>query len=266
MRRLLILSAFAVLASCSSLPVPGSARSTSHGEAAARAVLEQSADTHGRAWRNIRLVEVGYDGEWTRLVKTLQPVLVDAGFRKASLERYDTRSGRVWQAHTGPAGRKEVIRRRPEVTVSFNGQAGTDKEALDSAALVADAYTIFLFGPSWLLEHGRELTLLPGRVLDDEPCRLVQGRLAPGIGNSPGDYFIAWVGTRTGILRRYQFTMNGLASTTGADVDVTFSDHWRSSEGFLWPGRFVEHVQRPVFTKAHEWRLTSLRLDGRRER
>jgi hypothetical protein len=261
-----VLAAIVLLAApaCSTLPRPAAARATRPADAAAaRAILEQSVRTHGDSWRRYRVVEAGYDGTWSRLVPRLQPVLVDAEFRKSSLETYEPRTARVLQVHRGPAGVKEVERRRGDVVVRFNGAATGSREVLDAAALVADAYTMFLFGPSWLLAHATELDLSGERDFAGERCRLVAGVLRPGLGNSREDRIIAWVGASSGVLLRIQFTLNGLASTAGADVDVSFSGHWRAPDGSLWPGRFVEFIQRPVLAKAHDWTLTSLRLDGR---
>ena len=117
-----------------SLPVPGDAPPLDPDAATAREALRQSVRSHGDAWRKYRRVDVGYDGDWGRIVERLQPVLVDAAFRKSSVERYEPRSGRVRQTHTGSSGTKEVDRRRPEVRVAFNGVAGTDREVLDAAA------------------------------------------------------------------------------------------------------------------------------------
>jgi hypothetical protein len=63
-------------------------------------------------------------------------------------------------------------------------------------------------------------------------------------------------------MRRLQFTLNGLDSTRGADVDVTFSDFHKAADGSVWPRTFVEYIQRPLRAKAHEWRMNSLKLDG----
>lgn len=145
--------------------------------------------------------------------------------------------------------------------VSFNGVRSTNPEVLDSSALVADAYTVFLFGSSWLAEYGRDLRCLEDRSIGGELCSLVAGRLSPGFGNSREDHFIAWIGSRSGILKRFQFSLNGFESTRGADVDVVFASHWKAADGSIWPARFVEHIQRPLCVKPHEWSMTSLKLD-----
>lgn len=254
-----------LLASCSSLPVPGgSARTGTSTDAVA--VLKRSAALSGNPWRNYRQVKVAYAGEWHSLTTRLQPVLTDPGFRKGSVETYQPRVGRVLQLHSGPQGSKQVVRRGPKTEVLVNGMASKDREVIAAAALVADAYTGFLFGPSWLVGRGSDLTLLEEKPLGGERCELVAGKLSPGIGSSAEDHFIVWIGKDSGLMRRFQFTLNGLESTRGADVEVTFSDHWQAADGSIWPGHFVETIQRPILTKAHDWRLNGLWLDGRKVR
>jgi len=261
LRHVFPIGAAALFASCSSLPVPGpaTAGAPSH---EARQILRQSAAQHGDVWENYREVEVEYTGEWSAIAERLQPVLTDTGFRKSSVETYKPPTGRVRQVHNGAQGTKTVDRLRPEIRVSFNGTASTDREVLDSAALVADAYTAFLFGPSWLSRKGADFKLISERKLDGERCHLIAGRLSPGFGNSKEDHFIAWIGHDSSLMRRFQFTLNGLDSTRGADVDVTFSDFRKAADGSVWPGNFVEYIQRPLLAKAHQWRMTSLKLDG----
>jgi len=192
-RHILPAGAALLLASCSSLPVPGSTATSAPSETA-RQIIKQSAATHGDAWRKYREVEVEYTGEWSAIAKRLQPVLTDSGFRGSSVEIYQPASGKVRQVHTGPLGTKTVDRRRPEIHVSYNGTASPDREVLDSAALVADAYTALLFGPSWLSRKGTDFQLIGERTLAGEPCHLIEGRLSPGFGNPREDHFIAWIG------------------------------------------------------------------------
>lgn len=265
MRFAIVLIATSLLVSCSSLPIPGETRGSGSGADAA-AVLERSAAKTGDPWKNYRSVKVSYDGEWSSLTTRLQPVLTDVDFRKRSLEVYQPRSGKVIQNHTGPLGTKQVIRQRPKTEVLRNGIASKDSEVIAAAALVADAYTVFLFGPSWLVSHGRDLTLIESGLIDSERCDLVTGKLSPGFGSPADDHFIAWIGRDSGLMRRFQFSLNGLDSTRGADVDVTFSEHWKAADGSVWPGHFVEYIQRPIRIKAHDWRMTGLWLDGVKSR
>lgn len=263
MRSLALLS-ICLLSSCSQLVVPGEGRSIA-GEKEAMRVLERSAEVVGDPWSRYREVEVAYAGEWTGIAKRVQPVLVDAEFRKASVETYETRSKVVKQLHRGPGGTKSVVRRPGEVEVCYNEEtsATVGKEARDAAALVTDVYTALLFRSSWLRATGRDLALLEAEELDGEQCDRVQGRLTPGFGFSGEDRFIAWIGRESGWMRRLQFTINGLESTRGADVEVRLLEHWKAADGSVWPGRFVESVERPLHVKAHEWWMTGLKADGR---
>ncbi len=251
------------LNSCSSLPRPG-AELKGSSPAEARAVLQRSAAAHGDPWKNYRKVEVSYDGEWSTLATKIQPIITNPEFRKSSDETYQPRSGRVLQLHRGPSGMKEVTRMRPTQTqVEFNEVISDDPEVKAAAALVADAYTVFLFGSSWLLANGEDFSLLPDAAFEGEVCQLVVGRVEPGFGNSKEDFFVAWLSKESGLLKRFQFSLNGMESTQGADVDVVFSEFRTATDGSVWPRHFVEWIQRPILTKAHDWRMTALKLDRR---
>jgi hypothetical protein len=263
MRRLFLVPVMALMASCSSLPVPGE-RIAGCPNDEAEAVLRRAAAIQGDPWKRYSKVEVSYSGTWSTLATKLQPVLTDPGFREGSVEIYQPRVARVRQTHKGPSGTKEVVRQPSRIEVSLNGVKSADVEVKDASALVADAYTIFLFGPSWLVDHARDFCLLDDDDLSGEACRLVAGRLEPGIGNSREDEFIAWIGKESGLMKRFQFSLNGLDSTRGADVDVVFSGHWTAKDGSIWPSRFIERIQRPIPIQAHDWRMTSLTVDGRR--
>jgi hypothetical protein len=263
MRQVFTLLSILLTVSCSTLPLPVS-RVVSRTDKAPSEVLRKAAIQQGDPWKKNRRVEVAYRGKWSFIATRIQPVLTDPGFRKSSFEIYQPQQRQVSQTHSGRKGTKQVLRKNRNTEVSFNGQRSTDEEAIGAAALVADAYTIFLFGPSWLSANGQDLHLLSDRTLDDETCKLVAGRLSPGIGSLAADHFIAWIGKDSGLMKRFQFSVNGLESTRGADVDVTFSEHFKASDGSIWPTRFIEHIQRPILAKAHDWRMTSLTLDGQK--
>jgi hypothetical protein len=249
-----------LLVSCSSLPDPRTPPAA--GEAEARRLLEQSAARAGHPWRRLHEVEVAYDGQWARLVRRLQPVLVDAGFRQGSRERYWPAQGRVEQTHRGPRGVKRVVRTPDAVEVWFNDRSAATHDERAAAALVADGYTLFLFGSDWLLAHGCDWRLDPSAAtlpVDGDPCRRVFGVLRPGLGFAYADRVVAWISERDLRLRRVQFTLEGLASTAGADVEVTFRDFQPGPRGTEFPRHFVETVQRPLKISAHDWRMTELR-------
>lgn len=259
MKILLLAIVAATFTACTSLPDP---RSPVQGSAEhAVRLLEQSAARAGKPWRRLERVEVAFEGEWTRIVQKLQPELVNAEFRKSSREVYQPRLKRVEQIHTGPRGIKTVRRTPTSIEVSFTEYRVATETEKDAAALVADAYTMFVFGADYLLARGQDWRFWPcmqRREIDGDPCDLIFGTLKPGVGRSDEDQVIAWISQRDKRLRRVQFTLNGLASTVGADVDVTFDDFQPGPNGTDWPRHFLETVRRPLTVKAHEWRMTSL--------
>lgn len=258
----LVLPCYLAITSCATLPNPANSnRSPSQPEAVA--ILKNSAKAHGDPWKRFSEVKVSYDGKWSFLTTRLQPVLTDTDFRRSSVEIYRPTQQRMSQIHRGPGGTKSVERNGNSITVTYNGKPTENPEQRDAAALVADAYTIFLFGSSWLSENAENLQLLPARKLNGEPCHLISGHLKPGIGKSPEDHFIAWISKDSSLLKRFQFTLNGLQSTRGADVEVTFSEMKRAPGGSTWPTHFIERIQRPLNLKAHDWRMTSLSLNGK---
>ena len=246
------------LASCTTLPRPKiSPQSTSDPEAVR--LLQESSKRAGDAWQRLKRIEVAYDGEWTQFAERTQPILVDSGYRKSSIETYTPSQRRVLQVHRGPAGEKRVLRTRRKTSIWRNGEEANDPIELQAAALVADAYTLFTFGCSVLRERGSSWQLAGQRSLNGERCSLIAGTLRPGLGESDADAVIAWIGEETKRLHRVQFTLNGFESTAGADVDVTFGDFERGPHETEWPRHFVERVRRPLDVKAHEWRMIKLK-------
>lgn len=245
--------------SCTSLPriaVGPTARSTQE----ALALLDASSARAGHPWQRMSDVTVRYNGDWTRLVPKLQPVLADVSYRKSSTERYQPKARRVVQTHLGPAGTKVVVRAGTALSLTRNGILISDTEDRAAAALVADAYTVFTIGSNVLRACGTGWHIIGERTLGGERCTLVSGIMKPGFGEAASDAVIAWIGHETKRLHRVQFTLNGLATTAGADVDVTFFDFQPGPSGTEWPRHFIGYVRRPLNLKAHEWRMTSLQV------
>lgn len=229
-----------------------------------RSLLEWSVGKQRTDWRSISEVRVAYDGRWSLFPKLTQPVLVDAGYRGSSVELYLPAKGRVEQLHTGQAGEKEVTRVRSgnKIEVVYDGRRNRDAEVESAAALVADAYTLFLFGASWVLDQGTDFKYVGEKALDEINCHLVESRLRPGLGRSEEDRVVLWIDRESGITRRVFFTLNGLESTRGAEVDVTMSGHISGPGGSQWPTHFVETIRKPISARAHEWTTTSLKVGG----
>lgn len=204
-------------------------------------------------------VSVSYRGEWGRAIRRIQKGLVDHEFRKASQERLLLPSGLLVQVHEGPGGTKTVYRSRDEVRVFYNGERDTDPTRESYAALVADAYRLFLLGPSYFRWAAGEVrwdtpVTESGRTYDR-----LHFRLKPGLGLSQQDYARLWLDRETRRHYRVELTLEGTESTQGAVVDVTFSD-FREIDGYWWPTYFLERVRSPLKIFAHEWHLTGLDL------
>lgn len=250
-----------MLSACSALPKPGSGLKAIDSGKRGEDWVREAALASGDAWGRAESVEMRYSGEWRRIVERLQPGLVDSGYRKRSVETYQPRVRRVIQTHTGPMGEKKVVRSKGEVEVVYNGVKEADEVKRASAALVADAYCLFGFGASWLNKRGADFKVVGNRVFAGEPCVLVEAVVKPGFGLSEEDWLIAWIGKNSLRVHRVQLTLFGLESTAMADVDVVRSEFRKGPMGTEWPGRYVEHVQRPILVKAHEWVLEDLKME-----
>ncbi len=243
-----------------------------HSTQAALSLLKTSADAHGLSHLDaIHDLNVSYQGHWRWLVGKIQPELVDSGFRGQSQERWILHGGIIAQLHSGPAGQKKVVRvhapdGKQSVQVWFNGQEATDRSHLDAAALVVDAYSLFLLGPMLLADNlspRRELTLEiagPAKLKQEKgvyDCDVLHVRMRPGIGRSESDLLAMWIDRVTHLMLRVRMSLNGLESTQGALVDVDTFAH-RPLNGILWPTRFHERLLRPAPLDVHEWRMTGL--------
>jgi hypothetical protein len=275
-RRLLLASLYLPAAAC----LPGCAAPLprlTHPEsaAAARVLLAESAAAHGKAsFSTLRDVNVRYAGKWRPLIDKLQPALVDAGHRGGSEERIVLRDGLMAQAFTGPSGHKQVVRHasgagQGDVHVWFDGEETHDIERRAAAALVADGYALFLFGPllltgQWAADRtlrvelqGTEALRLDGRK---HLCDVLRVRITPGLGFSEGDELALFIDRKDRLMRCVRFTLNGLESTQGAIAEVHTFDHM-TLRGVIWPTRFYERLLRPLPLPVHNWRLTGLDLD-----
>ncbi len=244
---------------CGTTQIPQSRAVGSPEQAAA--VLARSIAAHGGdAWGRLNDVSVRYEGEWLSIVDRVQPVLVDKPFRKRSEERFLRAEGILAQAHQGPAGTKQVARTPSGVKVWYNAKEEADAEKTTATALVADAYRMFLSGPFFFADRGAELRSAGGDTVEGAACDRILAILRPGFGLSPEDRVLLSIDRKTGLLRRVRFTLEGLESTRGAEVDTTFGN-WRDIGGIRWPTAFFERIRAPLRLSAHRWKLVGLDLD-----
>jgi len=253
--RMTLLATLAILGGCAT-PFPAPA---APGDArAAVEMLDRSIEAHGGyLFDEPGSVRVNYAGRWRQMIKVLQPVLVDAGYRKQSEEVLDLSSADLTQTHEGPDGTKFVARTAEDVSVVYDGEESLDETTRAASALVADAYTMFLSGPSFFRKREADLSLMDSALRDGESYQRIHATLRPGFGFSEQDEAILWINDDTGYLELVHFTIEGLASTRGAHVDVAFDDH-KEIDGYIWPTSFFERVRGPVRITAHTWEVLDL--------
>ena len=267
-RRLLALAAAVPafgLTGCST-PLPLNLPGAPASDPAAERLLQGSAEVHGlAAYRQLKDINVRYDGAWRPLIDRIQPVVVDKGFRGWSEERLLPQAGVVAQAYTGPAGRKQVWWQRGqgstgsvgEVAVWFNGQASASADVQAASALVAECYGLFLLGPLWLVGQGHAVQMGGKERVDGRPCRVVQVWKRPGLGRVALDRVAVCIDAEQGITRRVRFTLEGFANTQGAVAETDTFEH-TPRFGVLWPMRSYEEVVHPLRVPAHDWHITGL--------
>ena len=257
--RCLLVALASLLTACASPQI--SPREIRKSDPGAVALLAASRRAHGeKAFMKVRDVSVRYEGRWASIGPRFQPVLSDTGFRRGSEERLLVGPRIIAQEHSGPAGKKLVLREPGAITVAYDGALSTDDETKRAAALVADAYTLFLLGPFYFDRPGVVLTLNGEAIVDKAACDQVLAVLRPGFGMSAEDRVILFIDRSSRHLRRVRMTLNGLESTRGAEVDVTFRK-FRTIGGITWPTDFDERIRVPFDLHAHHWRMLGLDLN-----
>ena len=201
-------------------PLPKVGGTAEQNEPAAWVLIEASAEAHGgkAAFSQLTDVAVSYDGEWLNRIWKMQPVLVDRGFRQRSEERVLPKAGVVAQRHVGPEGTKQVTWDGTAARVVYRGTTPDDQAgepAAEAAALVAEAYRMFLTGPFYFLNHPgpRDARVEKTDTVDGVMCDQVLVRLVPGLGTSEEDRVLLAIGRDDRLLRRVRFSLNGFRGT-----------------------------------------------------
>lgn len=250
----------ATLASCSSGPRLHQ-QPVVVSEPAARQLLSSAREAHGGdAILRVRDISVRYEGRWGRIGPKFQPELVDKRFRKDSEERIILAPRLISQKHEGPGGTKTVLRDGNVTTVTYNDRTSLDPTARSAAALVADAYQMFLLGPFYFDRAGVTLQIAGHSSVDGHACDELIAVLKPGFGGAGEDRVLLSIDHATKQLRRVRMTLNGLETTQGAEVDVTFRD-FKKVGGILWPTDFDERIRVPFDLHAHHWKLRGIDLN-----
>jgi len=248
-----------LLSSCASTQI--CTRPLTQSEPKAQALVAASQKAHGSAnFAKINDLNVRYEGKWAAIGPRFQPVLVDSQFRGGSEERLILAPRVIAQSHTGPGGIKQVLRLPAQIAIAYNGTLSNDAETNAAAALVADAYALFLLGPFYFEQSDTVFAMNGASVVDDALCDDVLAVLRPGLGMAEEDRVILSIDQKSKLLRRVRLTLNGLESTRGAEVDVTFRD-FKKIGGVLWPTDFDERVRSPFKLHAHHWNLRGLDIN-----
>ena len=205
-------------------------------------------------------VSVALDGRWKFLIKRIQPLVTDFGYRVRSEERLVLAARVYAAAYEGPRGSKRVLRAAPSTQVAYNDTVDSSEPVRQSTALTADSFFLFTLGPLALAEQRDNFTLLGTRREKGRSYWLLHLELAPGFGESERDEVVLWVDQATARTQRVEITLEGFETTRGATVDVTYLD-FRRVDGFLFPVRFFERVRAPIAIDAHAWRLTGLDIN-----
>jgi hypothetical protein len=266
-------AAGSLLSACGT-PLPLSAAAPTAPSAAAAQRLAASAEAHGlAAYRQINDINIGYSGQWRPLINRVQPEVVDEGFRGPSQERLMPAAGVVAQAYAGVKGKKQVFwqrgktlapagRDQGDVAVWFNGQPSQRAGELAAAALVAEAYGLFLLGPLWVAGRQAAGLATPAEVAGTERvhgrlCDVVHVWTSPGLGHAATDRVSLLIDRDDHVMRRVRFTLEGYEGTRGAVAEVDCFEHARRF-GLLLPMRSYEEVVHPLRLPAHDWFVTGL--------
>ncbi len=309
-------------------PLPGAVKAEVS-ESAAVALLQASAEAHGGNARfaSISTITVDYEGQWLNKVWKLQPELVDRGYRQTSREWivYPGFAGVndpywpvVRQVHTGPAGEKlvqwppgqgqsvaagaavhykpkaldEDEDEDPSAEYPDSGPAVDDAVAREAAAMVAEAYRMFLTGPFYFTQRDRpaagqiapqitksqasirsirldlpldekrgisRLTAVMSEptVVQGAACDQVLVELRPGLGVSPVDRVQIAIDRQTQYVRRVRFSLDGFRETANATADVEMSG-FTTVDGIVFPTEFLEIVVHPITREVHRWEATNI--------
>ncbi len=202
-------------------------------------------------------INLSTDGRWFALIQKIQPVVSDSGYRIRSQERYRPSTGLYAIQHTGPDGRKQVVRSGAWLAVFYNGVRETDPVKLRATAMTNDAFRMFHFGPSFFLDRASSWNRLADADDKGRGYYRLRATVRPGFGESAADDVVIWVDRETGRLFRIHMSLNGFETTVGAHVDTTFLEY-RDVAGYLLPVRFHERVRGPLRIDAHTWWTTGI--------
>lgn len=248
----------ALFAGCASLPTPIARHSTADG----LALLDAAATAHGwDAYQRARDVNLRHEGRWYDAIARVQPLLVDREFRVTAEERIVVGARTSAKSYSGGTGGVKLALRTPAaIEVWVNGTLQTDAAKLAAAALVLDAYRLFWLGPLFLREQGAVVELRGSGRVRGVDCDWLLARLTPGFGLAAEDRVMACVGRSDRRFVQLRLSVDGLASTRGAVVEVDMNDYV-VVQGVALPTQLIERVVRPLPLPVRDWWLVGADVD-----
>lgn len=253
---------FVFLAGCASVRFPPDPPAAAFDDGlTGEAIFARTLAAHGGDLRQYPGdINLSTDGRWFALIQKIQPLVTDSGFRIRSEERYRPRDGLYAVEHTGPEGRKHVVRTRDALAVSYNGVRETDPAKRRATAMTNDAFRMFHFGPSFFLDRATDWVRLGDVAEAGRAYYRLRATVRPGFGESTQDDVVLWIDRETTRLFRIHMSLDGFETTVGAHVDTTFLEY-REVAGYLLPTRFHERVRGPLRIDAHTWWTTGIDID-----
>lgn len=262
-RVLIALSFLLFCTSCASrFPAPTTEPHTNALDTASgKQLFQKTFHAHGGAQLDaLQDVNVSLSGEWKWLIRRIQPLVTDYGYRIDSQERLFP-GDRIYAAqYKGPDGTKSVFRSPTTTQVFYNGEETIEPEVISSSSLTADAFHLFLLGPLALEAWSENFQRLSDDRLGRELYYRVYLQRTPGFGLSASDEVVLWIDKKTQLTKLVQITLEGHESTRGAHVEVEYLDYIEHG-GYWFPSKFYERVNAPIAIDAHEWHLTGLDIN-----
>jgi len=256
----LLAAAALLLTACATpFPQPGPDGATPDGPDAAT-LLVQCVAAHGGDLRDsVQELRLSLTGEWGTMIRRIQPLVTDFGYRIDATERHFPQGGRSLAEWSGPAGSKRVDWRHPEIAVAYDGEASADPDVLASTAMTAEAFRLFHLAPSYLSWRGGKPLRLADETVDARLYHRLLFTLEPGFGFAERDRVVAYIDADSKRLFRLWITLEGFRTTLGATVDLTYLEY-QEVDGLLLPRRLDERVRAPIGIHAHEWTITGAEL------
>jgi len=205
-------------------------------------------------------VNVAIAGDWKKLITKIQPLVTDFRYRVNSEERLLPQQGVYSALYTGPAGTKKVVRTADRTRVFYNGVASSDSDVIQSTALTAESFLLFLLGPLALEDRRDGFVRIADGKVEGRAYYRIYRELVPGLGESARDELVFWIDQETMRTFRVNITLQGFETTRQAHVDVTYLDYVERG-GFVFPSKFLERVLAPINIDAHAWSLTGIDIN-----